>query len=201
VRLSARNCRAYAATKKTAGAAADLKVLKSALRHWQAEYGPLAALPEVWLPTRAEPPDRWLTRTEAAQLLRAARRVPYLARMILLGFYTGPRPGVIKALRWDWIDFEHGIMRRRAAGEQNIGTKRRPPARLGRRILAHLRRWRRLDGPGRAAGGALQRPEDRRSARIVKARRQSGQARRQGHAAHVATYPDTWLMLAEIDPW
>jgi hypothetical protein len=42
----------------------------------------------------------------------------------------------------DWIQALH----RRAPGEPDSTTKRRPPIRLGRRILAHLWRWRALMG-------------------------------------------------------
>jgi integrase len=100
--INARSCRAYAATKTTSAAAADLKVLKAALRYWHDEYRPLAPLPRVWRPAEGAPRERWLTRSEPARLLKVARRVPYLARFILIGLYTGSRPGVIKALRWDF---------------------------------------------------------------------------------------------------
>lgn len=39
-----------------------------------------------------------------------------------------------------------GVMRRRPAGVTEDKRKRTPPVRLGRRLLAHLRRWVRLDG-------------------------------------------------------
>lgn len=38
-----------------------------------------------------------------------------------------------------------GVMRRRPAGEAEDARKKTPPVRLGRRILAHLRRWARQD--------------------------------------------------------
>jgi integrase len=45
------------------------------------------------------------------------------------------------------IDLDSGLIRRRPAGV--VETKKRtPPVRAGRKLLAHLRRWRRLDGPG-----------------------------------------------------
>jgi integrase len=50
------------------------------------------------------------------------------------------------SLTWDQIDLERGVMRRRATGMAEDSRKRTPPVRLGKRILAHLRRWRRLDG-------------------------------------------------------
>jgi integrase len=87
-----------------------------------------------------------------ARLVWAARRTstrgqPSIARFILLGLYTGSRSGVIRSLRWDWIDFTNGTMRRRSPRANERKNKRAPIVKLGRRILAHLRRWRRLDGP------------------------------------------------------
>lgn len=98
------------------------------------------------MPPKSDARDRWLTRQEAARLLWAARRSQHLRRFIVVGLYTGTRPGAILRLRWDQIDMNKGIMRRRAAGETEDARKRTPPVRLGRRILAHLRRWKRIDG-------------------------------------------------------
>lgn len=50
-------------------------------------------------------------------------------------------------LTWDQIDLISGVMARRAAGEAEDARKRAPRVRLGKRILAHLRRWRRIDPP------------------------------------------------------
>ena len=72
--------------------------------------------------------------------------MPHLARFILLGLYTGSRPSVIVSLQWDWIDLARGVMVRRAPGTPENKQKRTPPVRLGSRILAHLRRWKRMDG-------------------------------------------------------
>lgn len=40
---------------------------------------------------------------------------------------------------------DKGVMHRRPRGEAEDTRKRRPPVRLGRRIMAHLRRWARRD--------------------------------------------------------
>ena len=40
-------------------------------------------------------------------------------------------------------------MRRLPLGALQDGKKRAPPVRLGRKILGHLRRWKRIDGPDR----------------------------------------------------
>jgi integrase len=144
--ISAKTCKAYVKTKTAPAATADLNVLKASVKYWHQEYGPLDAMPIFWRPEGNPPKERWLTRSEAARLLWAARRYQHVRRMILLGLYTGSRPGVIAALRWDQIDFAGGVMSRTRPGTPEGKRKRAPKVKLGRRILAHLRRWKRLDG-------------------------------------------------------
>lgn len=199
--VTARNCRAYAATKTDSAAGADLKTLRAAIRYWHEEYGPLPLLPAVWRPPEPASRDRWLTKSEAAKLLRASRRTPHLARLILIGLHTGSRPGVVRALQWSWIDFERGIMHRRAAGEGERATKRRPPVRLNRRILGHLRRWRRLDGervPWIVHYDGRQIDDPHTSwKRAVKAAGLHGRV-----TPHTLRHTRaTWMMQAGVDPW
>ena len=147
--ISAKSCREYAATKASQGAGADLKILKLAVVYWhKSDYGPLTVMPAFWRPSGNPPRDRWLTRSEAARLLRAAKPYLHLRRMILLGLYTGSRPGVILALKWNQVNWASGILSRlpRGAAQDAKNKKRSPPVRLGWRIQAHLRRWQRLDG-------------------------------------------------------
>ena len=144
--VTSRNCRAYAAEKTLAAARRDLEVLRAAIGYWHREYGPLPAIPAVTLPPKSPPRVRWLLRNEVARLLWAARRTPHLARFILLGVYTGSRSGALLAAQWSWVDLVGGTMHRRTPGTAENAQKRTPPVRLGKRILAHLRRWRRLDG-------------------------------------------------------
>lgn len=156
--VTAKNCRTYAATRPKVAARRDLETLRAAIAYWHREYGPLTSVPFVTLPEKPAPRERWLTRQEVARLLRAARGWPHLRRFILLGFYTGSRSGAILAARWDWIDLSTGLMRRRAPGIAESNVKRTPPVRLKGRILAHVRRWARLDadanGPIVRYGGA-----------------------------------------------
>lgn len=139
------NCRKYASGRSDAAARRDLEVLRAALHYWHKHYGPMAVVPAVVLPKRSPSRERWISRNEAARLLRTARRSQHLGRFILLALYTGSRSGNILRLQWDQIDFASGVMSRRSAGEIEDARKRAPRVRLGRRILAHLRRWRRLD--------------------------------------------------------
>jgi integrase len=75
----------------------------------------------------------------------------HLRRFVLLGLYTGTRPGVLPKLLWSenqaqaWIDLERGWIYRRGRAEVDHKTKKRPMIRIPRRLLAHLRRWHRLD--------------------------------------------------------
>lgn len=143
--ITTKNCRLYAETTPSQAAGYYLKILRAAVMHWHKEYGPLTFVPTFWMPPANQPRDRWLTRNEAARLLWAARRSLHVRRMILLGLYTGSRPGVILALRWDQIDFKTGIMSRVRFNAIEDGKKRAPKVKLGRRILAHLSRWNRID--------------------------------------------------------
>lgn len=142
--ISSALCRAYAATKKPAAAGSDLKVLRAAVKHWQKEHPPLAIAPVVWVPPPGPGRERWLTRDELARLLRAAQS-QHIRRFILLAYYTGSRPGVILRLQWNQIDMKAGILTRQRHGAVQ-SKKRAPKVKLGRRILAHLRRWKRIDG-------------------------------------------------------
>lgn len=146
--ITPKSCRAFAGTKTPSAAGADIKVLKSAVTYWHEneDYGPLQFMPKFWRPEENPPRERWLTRDEAARLLRAAKSYQHLRRMILLGLYTGSRPGVILALQWSQVDFRLGVMRRLPQGARQDKRKRAPDVRLGRRILAHLKRWKQLDG-------------------------------------------------------
>src|SRR6185312_4434855 len=83
-------------------------------------------------------------------LTRARRR--HMSRFLLIGYYTGTRPGAIMALLWEesphqaWVNLEPGreTIYRRGKAERET-TKRRPLARLPRRLAAHMRRWARID--------------------------------------------------------
>ena len=86
---------------------------------------------------------------EIAKRIRVARRhyeTRHLVRVLLIGLYTGTRPGALLKLRWmastdgGWVDLQGGVIHRR--GRLAAHTKKRqPPVRIHRRLLPHLRRW------------------------------------------------------------
>jgi integrase len=75
----------------------------------------------------------------------------HLRRFVLLGVYSGSRPGVLPKLRWEpsddsaWVDLERGWIFRRGRKEKDQPNKRRPMHRIPKRLLEHLKRWRRQD--------------------------------------------------------
>ncbi|MGA0604685.1 tyrosine-type recombinase/integrase [Phenylobacterium sp. VNQ135] len=146
----------------------ELEMLSAAIGHWHGE-DTLTTRPVVWLPDKPESPRDALTRAQAAALLKASmgyRRQEdgtwkrlggsaianraHLRRFILIGLYTGTRHSVMRALLREeslfqaWVDLDKGMIYRRGRGERET-TKRRPVVKLPPPLLAHMRRWDRLD--------------------------------------------------------
>jgi integrase len=145
-----------------AAARRDLEELRAAINHHR-RAGRCDKIVSVVLPDKSVARERWMTRSEAARLLWAAWRFRelqkgkptdrrtrrHIARFILVALYTGTRAGAVCAAALEptegkgWIDLGRGIFYRRPAGERET-KKRPPPVPLPNRLLAHLRRWRRL---------------------------------------------------------
>jgi integrase len=151
--IKKQRCEEYVAWRCAMGVAQttarhDLKNLRAAINHYHKAYG-LKVVPVLTLPPKEEGRVRWLTRKEAAQLLRATK-APHLRRFILIGLYTGTRSQAILGLQWmpstssGWIDLQKGVIYRRG-DDQKKTKKRQPPAAIPNRLMAHLRRWHRLD--------------------------------------------------------
>jgi integrase len=166
-------CKQYAKARgKPGGARRDLEDLKAAITHHQRK-GFHRGMVVVTLPKKGPPRDRWLTRSEAAALLRACwryrevqrthcgvrkgqpvatdkRPLRHLARFILIGLYTGTRAGAIASASpfrgegRSFVDLERGVFYRLAQGRKAT-KKRQPPAPIPQRLLAHLRRWAKAD--------------------------------------------------------
>ena len=112
--------------------------------------GYLGGAPAVKLPARPPARERWLTRSEFAKLLNAARqskRARHVAKFILVAVYTGTRKAAILNLGWEpsedngHVDLERGLLYRSGSAERQT-KKRRTTAKLPRQLLLHLRLWR-----------------------------------------------------------
>lgn len=157
-------CRAYAAWRgNDGGARRDLQDLSAAIGHHHAE-GLHREVVKVILPPKGDARQRWLTRDEAAKLLWTCWRTPeiqdgvptqkrplrHVCRALLLGLYTGSRPGAVLNASWlpgpgrSFVDLDNGSFHRHADGAAE-SNKRQPTVRLSRGLLDHMRRWRRLD--------------------------------------------------------
>jgi integrase len=150
------SCRVFAQSRvKLGGTRTDLETLRAAINHHAKENLHHGSV-RVALPPKGPPRDRWLTRREAAQLIRACwryrekqtvhrgskkgqkvetykRPLRHLARFILIGLYTGTRASAIAAaspyrnVGHSFVDLEEGIFFRLATGKlQN--NKRQSPA-------------------------------------------------------------------------
>jgi integrase len=145
-----------------AAARRELEDLRAAINHHRRE-GLCSEVVSVVLPEKSPGRDAWLSRSQAARLIWAAWRAKqvmhfgpskretgkHIARFMLVGFYTGTRHAAIcgaalqPAIGRGYVDLEHGVFHRRAAGVRET-KKRQPPVRLPNRLLAHMRRWQRL---------------------------------------------------------
>lgn len=80
-----------------------------------------------------------------ARLLWFSRRTQHLKRFLIIAYYSGSRSGNVLGLQWSMIDFERGLIKRRKPGQAESRTKRAPIFKAVPRLMAHLRRWKKLD--------------------------------------------------------
>src|SRR5690606_12706423 len=133
--------------------AARPQTLRSAINYYHKEYGPLPAVPVVTGPD-APPPrlDYWLARKQVADRIRIARKDPnlrHIARMLLIGVYTGSRPGAMLDLRWvplrkvagSILSLRRSTGRGSANAKPRSGNRRRASTRAYCRISSASARW------------------------------------------------------------
>jgi integrase len=197
------SCRRYATVRDRAPGTTrrELGVLRAAINHSHRE-GRLTRTVAVHLPDSPDPKDRWLTRKEAAALLRAAIREPrvrlHLPLFILMGLRTGRRKEAILSLRWSQVNLETGRIDFQTPGARKT-NKRRGQIPIPSRLLPHLRRARKR---GAELGFVIN--EDGRRIKDVKtgfasACRRAGLAGVSPHTLrHTAA---TWLMQAGVPKW
>jgi integrase len=144
--MNLQTCARYAEKRgRSAGTVRrELGVLRAAINYAH-KTGKITRPVAVELPQRPEPRDRWLTRKEAAHLIRAARTPQarlYMPLFVLIGLYTGRRKEAILSLRWPQVDLEQGRIDFELAGRRRT-NKRRGVIPIPPRLLPHLRRARR----------------------------------------------------------
>ena len=126
----------------------ELGVLQAAINYALAE-GKLVSAPVVTLSESGPTRDRWLTREDAARLMRAA--APHLRRFIAIELRAGRRASAVLELRLapsvdtGWIDAEGGIIHFEGARQRKT-KKRRGSISAPPKLAAHMRRWARLGG-------------------------------------------------------
>jgi integrase len=156
-------CRQFVASRSTPIAAReDLIVLRSAI-NFHREEGHCHKVVSVVLPPKAVGREEWCTRAQVAKLIWTAWRYReiqdgkptnrrpwrHVAKFLLVTAYTGTRSGAACDAALEptqgkgWIDVDGGIFYRRPQGARET-KKRRPPVPIPHRLLAHLRRWKRL---------------------------------------------------------
>lgn len=96
-------CKDYAKKRQVSAGTIikDLGLLRTALK---AKGG------EFWMPPAPLPKDRYLTRAEFENLLKASS-LPHLRLFLTLALTTGGRAGALLGLTWDRVDFAKGQIR------------------------------------------------------------------------------------------
>lgn len=147
--VTKQTCRAYTRWRSKAPGTVrrELTTLRAAL-NFAFEEGRLTRVPFVELPEKPDGKDRWLTKSEAARLLNAARTGRgdvrlYLPLFIMLGLCTGARPGSILALRWPQIDLKAGQIDFSPIGTRRTNKRKVRGQPIPRRLMTFLRLARR----------------------------------------------------------
>jgi integrase len=146
VEVTKEACRRYWSSRgRSAGTVRrELGVLRAAINHAYRE-GRITRAVAVHLPDRPTPRDRWLSRSEAAALLRAALREPrvrmYLPLFVLVGLYTGQRKEAILSLRWSQVELDGNRIDFNSPDARRT-NKRRSKIPIPPKLLPHLRRAR-----------------------------------------------------------
>lgn len=221
-------CRSYAKKRgKRGGARRDLEDLRAAIGHHAAE-GYHREIVKISLPEKGQPRDKWLTRSDAAKLVwtcwryremqKGSRRpmddvkvatskrpLRHLARFILLGIYSGTRAGAIAAaspipaIGRSYVDLERGRYYRLRQGSAKT-NKRQPTVPIPQRLLAHLRRWHRLNPEAKHFVEYNGKPVNSVKTAFKRAVTLAGLG--PGISPHTLRHTAaTWLMQRGADPW
>lgn len=179
----------------------ELTVLRAAINAAHRD-GVLTRSVAVHLPDPPPARQRFLTREEAARLLKAAMAEPrarlHLPLFIMLGLYTGQRKEAVLSLRWTAIDLQTGLIDFRKLGRRET-KKRRSHIRIPQRLMVHLRNARKR---GSDLGHVVN--DDGAAIADIKRSFQSAceRAGLEGVTPHTLRHTcATWLMQAGVDKW
>ena len=146
-----------------ASARRELNYLAAAINSYTKKKGGLRLMFSPVLPPESAPRTRCLARQEAAKLLwtmwrarqkdRGGGKGRYVqrhaARAVLVGVYTATRAGAICAAALEptigrgYVDLDSGVFERKKRGARDT-NKKQPTVNLPPKLLAHMRRWKRL---------------------------------------------------------
>jgi integrase len=200
--ITPQTCRNYGRQRKLSAGTVrrELGVLRAAVNHAYKEGRITRAVP-VAVPDGAPPRDRWLTREEAAAVIKAAKTPwsrSYLPLFILIGIYTGRRKEAILSLRWPQVDLKAKLINFNRPGAQAT-NKRRGIVRIPARLLPHLVR-------ARARGSDLGYVVNDHGLRIKRIDKGFRLACQRAGLSNVIPHTlrhtaATWLMKAKVPIW
>lgn len=203
-------CQEYAVKRKTktdakgnvktisdASIRKDLEILRAALNHDHAE-GRCQKDFYVWMPEKPEPRAVWLTRKQAAALLRAARNDGpwHLAWFIILSLYSGQRKSAVLNLTWDRVDLDNGKINWQYGKKTNKRRPNQPMPDALRMFMRYLSRY------STAQGYVLHR-DGHRIGRVTKSLATALKtAKIEKASTHTLKHTAlTWMMQSGTDIW
>lgn len=119
----------------------ELANLRSALNRARKD-GAIIDAPYIELPEgSAKPRRRALKRTEFARFMRALLHPstsPHIRTFVMLGVLTGQRSKAIKGLKWDYVDYDEGVIRFTETDPHAASNKRIQDTPLTPNLAAYL---------------------------------------------------------------
>lgn len=141
--ITRQSCDAYTNFRNRAAGTIrrELGTLRAAINHAVGERRLIIGV-KVHLPPKPPSKERFLTKSEAALLLKASLKAPkasqYLSLFILIALHTGQRKEAVLSLRWHQIDFQSRMIQWNPEGRQQT-NKKRPRSRIPSKLVRHLK--------------------------------------------------------------
>jgi integrase len=105
----------------------ELEALRAALKWAVSAKGKrlIPEMPDLELPDKVEPKDRWLERDEAMRLLECCRG-RHVRLFVILALNTAARHRAILSLTWDRVDLERRLLQFPISGQTKTKKRRVP---------------------------------------------------------------------------